>query len=373
MPKSSRLAGIPQSSLRYLFFWARNGIYHCLGALGLRPGDGVLVPAYICAAAVQPIEAFGAKVTFYEVGRNCFPDFSDLEAKIDGRTRAVLGVRYFGFPSGIREIRKICDRHGLYLIEDCAHVLQGEDEGKPQGTFGEASVFSWRKFLPVYDGGELILNRWEHELKVDWHREELLFTLRVAKNMLERALPETLGTALAGMRLRQASSPEPAGSSDSVPAPTGRLLQVHPNSNSFDERMVNFPISRVSRVLLKHCLLNRIIAKRRANYSYLLQQVSHLQWVRPLFENLPVGVCPWVCPIFFADMPNGQFPLRKRGIPAASWGGVRPPSISSSEFPSADFLYENLVFLPIHQNLLTSDLDHIIDAVKAVREGGPRP
>jgi len=115
----------------------------------------VLVPAYICASAVEPIEAFGAKVVFYEVGRDCLPDVSDLEAKIDDRTRAVLAVHYFGFPCGIRQIRKICDRHGLSLIEDCAHVLRGEDGGQPLGTFGEASVFSWRKFLPLYDGGEL--------------------------------------------------------------------------------------------------------------------------------------------------------------------------------------------------------------------------
>jgi len=370
-PSGKRLADIPRTSRRYLFFWARNAIYHSLGALGVVPGDGVLVPAYICNSAVEPIEAFGAKAVFYEVGRDCLPDVSDLEAKIDDRTRAVLAVHYFGFPSGIRQIRKICDRRRLSLIEDCAHVLRGEDGGQPLGTFGEASVFSWRKFLPLYDGGELVLNRWEHELTVDWQSEHFLFTIRVAKNLLERALPGPLASAVRGMRLRHASA-QAAVPSDPHPRPThaGRVLQVHPNSNSFDERMINFPLSRVSRVMLEHCLLDGIIAKRRTNYLYLQRQLAELQGVRALFENLPTGVCPWVFPIFFVDMPNGQFPLRRLGIPAASWGGVRHPRIPSAEFPSADFLYENLVFLPIHQNLRSNDLDLITEAVRTVREGG---
>jgi hypothetical protein len=47
----------------------------------------------------------------------------------------------------------------MVLIEDCAHVLCGESEGEPIGTIGDAAVFSWRKFLPLYDGADLVLNR----------------------------------------------------------------------------------------------------------------------------------------------------------------------------------------------------------------------
>src|SRR5580700_2347525 len=126
-PRTVRLAGIAPASRHYLFFWARNAIYHSLRALNIHPGEKVLVPAYICAAAVEPIEAYGAKAVFYGIERNCVPDFTDLEARIDGGTRAILAVHYFGFPRGIRRIREICDQHGLSLIEDCAHVLQGEE------------------------------------------------------------------------------------------------------------------------------------------------------------------------------------------------------------------------------------------------------
>ena len=366
----ARLAGIPQKTRRYLFFWARNALYHSLRALDIRSGEGVLVPAYICAAAVEPIEAYGAKAVFYGVRRDCIPDFSDLEAKIDGGTRAILAVDYFGFPCGIRQIRQICDQHRLFLIEDCAHVLGGKDGGQLLGSFGEASVFSWRKFLPLYDGGELVLNRGQRELTVDWSRESFMFTARVAKNMLEEVLTEVLPSALRILRFRPPPPAETAAPPGRHPMRHDRLLHVDPNSPSFDKEMVNFPISRLSRVLLEHCALESIIAKRRGNYFYLQHQLAELKGIKLLFDDLPAAVCPWVLPLFFEGMPNGHVPLRKLGIPAVTWGGVRHPGICSAEFPAADFLYENLVFLPVHQDLRPKDLDLIIEAVKTVRENG---
>jgi len=370
-PKTARLAGLAPTSRRYLFFWARNAIYHSLRALDIHPGETVLLPAYICSAAVEPIEAYGAKAVFYGVERNCVPVFSDLEARIDGGTRAILAVHYFGFPCGIRRIREICDQHGLSLIEDCAHVLEGKDGDQLLGTFGEASVFSWRKFLPIYDGGELVLNRSEHDLMVDWRRENFLFTLREAKNLLEGALSGVFAPAIRNLGHSGPSSADAAAPVGLRPTCEGREWQVDPNSNSFDEQMADYPISRLSRVLLEHCELERIIAKRRENYVNLQHRLAALRGIRLLFDNLPAGACPWVLPLFLEEMPNGHLLLRKLGIPAVTWGGVRHPGISSAEFPVADFLYENLIFLPIHQDLREKDLDLIVKGVKTVRENRP--
>jgi perosamine synthetase len=367
--KTAGFAGVGSlAASRFLFFWARNAIYHSLRALGVQPGEAVLVPAYICAAAVEPIEAYGAKVVFYEVHPNCLPDFADLESKIDSATRAILTVHYFGFPCGIQQIRKICNQHRLFLIEDCAHVLKGEHDGQMLGTFGDASVFSWRKFLPVYDGATLVLNRGQHELAIEWTRESLLFTVRTAKNLLERTLPDALVPALRIPRIPQPSSADGAASSGHPPRNPWRLLDVDPNSASFSQEMVNFPISRLSRVLLKHFAIEKIIARRRENYLFLQQRLSHLKGIKLLFDDLPIGVCPWVLPLFLENMPNSHVLMRKMGIPAVSWGGVRYPKISSAEFPDADFLYENLIFLPIHQDLQPKHLDLLVETIRTVRE-----
>jgi perosamine synthetase len=369
-----RLRGILPTSPRFLFFWARNALFHSLSCLGIRAGDSVLVPAYICTAAVQPIEAFGAKVTYYEVSRYCLPDLADLESKIDASTRAVLGVNYFGFPGAMRQLRGICDQRRLRLIEDCAHVLQGYEEGQALGTFGDASIFSWRKFFPIFDGGELILNRWESQPAVTWETEPLQFTLRVAKSLLERAIPR--GPAQARRDRRNHSAPSssaiPAAASSlentSRSSPAEHRLHVYPNSSNFEEWMINFPMSRFSRLLLEHSSVEHIVSRRRANYLYLQDRFAQVPGVRPLYPDLLEGVCPWVFPVFFEGMPNAQFPLRKLGIPAASWCGVRHPGTVQPQFLASQFLYENLVFLPIHQNLAAKELDLLVKAAKAVRE-----
>jgi len=366
--RAARLAGISRSAPRHQFFWARNAIFHGLKALGVSPGESVLVPAYICAVVVEAMEAFGAKVVPYGIQRDCTVDFSDLQSKLDAGARALLAVHYFGFPRDIHRVREICDQRGLFLIEDCAHVLLGDEQGRPLGSFGDASVFSWRKFLPLFDGGELVLNRAETPLSIEWQKESALFTLRVAKNLLEAKLsPGLFGILPPPGRQGAAAGAAPPAAKTAGQA--GLPLHVNRNSASFEPAMVNFPMSRLSSLLLKHCDISGIAAQRRTNYLHLHDRLSAIEGIRPLFGDCPPTVCPWVFPVFFEQMPNAHLPLRKLGIPAVTWGGVRHSRISAAEFPAADFLYENLIFLPVHQDLAPNDLDLIVRAVQTVRQG----
>src|SRR5437879_7768032 len=97
----------------------------------MQPGDRVLAPSYICRAAIDPLIAYGLNVDFYPIRRDCSIDLADLRNRISPTTQAVMIVHYFGFPQPLGELRKLCDRYGLLLIEDCAHVLSGEVEGTP--------------------------------------------------------------------------------------------------------------------------------------------------------------------------------------------------------------------------------------------------
>lgn len=364
------LAGAGEQQQGHAVFRARNGIYHALRALGVSRGDRVLVPAYICSTAVEPIVAYGAEASFYRIRRDCQPDFADIENAIDDRTRAILLVHYFGFPQPVQQFRDLCDRRQLILIEDCAHVLPGEGEvaGSPLGTLGDAAVFSWAKFLPVYDGGELVLNRPGRELRMDWQYESLLFSLKVAKNVLDRTWPPhgLLALLHRGLETSKRVLLRLANSSPSK----AQALDVDGNSASFRPDMVNFPMTRISRLIAAHSDLQWVAARRRENYLNLATRLAQLDDVHLLFPELPRSVCPWVLPVIFKRVPNAHLLLRDKGVPATTWGGVRFPAIRNEDFPDADFLYENLVFLPIHQDLKESDLEAIVRAVQSVLENG---
>jgi perosamine synthetase len=113
----------PTARVRYAFTCARNALFNSLKPLGIKPGDHVLVPAYVCRAAIDPLRAYGVNVNFYAIGRKCEPILEDIEQRIGPRARALLLVHYFGFPQAIAPIRNLCNRYKIMLIEDCAHVL----------------------------------------------------------------------------------------------------------------------------------------------------------------------------------------------------------------------------------------------------------
>ena len=354
------------------FFWARNAIFYSLEALGISPGAHVLLPAYLCRAAVEPFEVFGTDVEFYPINRSCEPDLAALEAKITPRTKAILVVHYFGFPQRIDTLRALCDRRRLFLIEDCAHVLQGLFDGRPLGAFGDASVFSWRKFLPIYDGGELWLRRPSVGLPPRWQKESFPFTLKVAKSLVDKTLENSTGTfaksfawaiefvKAAVKRLRRESSDTP-------------LFELDSNRATFDTSLVNQKMSRVSRWLRMHSDIPSIVARRCENFRFLRDHLQGLPGVILLHADLPDTVCPWIFPVFLNDVPFAHLRLQNEGVPAVNWGGVRPPAVDSASFADADFLYDNLVFLPVHQDLSRNNLEAIVRAVQKVAASVARP
>src|SRR6185312_9298341 len=181
---------------RYLFTMARYALYHGLRASRLAPGDEVLMPAYICDAAVKAVRAFGVVPVFYRITRECSIDFQDIENRISPRSKALLFVHYFGFAQGLKPVREFADTYKLLLIEDCAHVLRGRSEGRPLGTAGDFSIFSWRKFLPVFDGAELRFNSTSFAEPPELRREPLLFDLKAVKYLLDMRFAEGFSRTL---------------------------------------------------------------------------------------------------------------------------------------------------------------------------------
>jgi perosamine synthetase len=354
------------TSRSYQFLLARNAIYHGLAALGIGAGDRVLVPAYLCIAAVKPVMALGATVDFHDVRDDCSVDVGALERKIQPRTRAVMCVHYFGFPQRLDALRELCNRHRLVLLEDCAHVLPRAGGEPTLGRVGELAVFSWPKLLPVDDGATLIVNVPERPVAVRWQRETALHTLQVAKDLCDRTMTWTEWTKVNAVYKWLQRPKALLRRGGARPAVAGAAEECR----WFERSRLNLPMSRPSRWLLAHADVEAIRQRRREHYQFVSKHTQDVMGARALFPRLEEGVCPWVYPMLFEGRPKAHLDLRRLGIPAVAWDGVRPPDISREQFPRADFLYDNLVMLPVHQNLRRRDLELIVEGIRRVAGAG---
>jgi dTDP-4-amino-4,6-dideoxygalactose transaminase len=130
----------------------------CLAA-GVGAGDEVIVPAFTFVASASAARYAGAEPVLCDVRSphdfNIDPE--DVARRITPRTRAVVAVHFCGYPAAILELRRLCDEHGLVLIEDCAQAIGAHvgDDGRRVGTVGELGAFSFfsKKQLCVGEGG----------------------------------------------------------------------------------------------------------------------------------------------------------------------------------------------------------------------------
>ena len=135
---------------------ARFGLYHTLKALGLKKGDGVIVPAWTHYSVPSMIVAAGMRPLFADIEAGSFNmSHTTIPKKYLNEAKAVIITHLYGFPAKAKEIKQLADQHGLVTIEDCAQSLGAKIDGKLTGTFGHASYFSLSitKNLTTLKGG----------------------------------------------------------------------------------------------------------------------------------------------------------------------------------------------------------------------------
>jgi dTDP-4-amino-4,6-dideoxygalactose transaminase len=136
----------------------------CLTAIGIKPGDEVLVPGYTFVATFSAVIAVGGKPVMVEVDESLTMDVEDARSKITPRTKVILPVHMLGNPCDMDAITALAKEHNLFLIEDCCQALGATYRGKRVGTFGEMGAFSLNNYKVINsgDGGLLITDSDEY-------------------------------------------------------------------------------------------------------------------------------------------------------------------------------------------------------------------
>lgn len=131
-----------------------------LNALGIGPGDEVIVPAYtFIATAVAPL-AVGAVPILAEVDETLTISPEDVEKKITKNTKAIIPVHINGHPCNMDKIMEIADKHNLYVVEDACQATGGAYHDKKLGTIGNAGAYSFNYFKTITagEGGAVVTN-----------------------------------------------------------------------------------------------------------------------------------------------------------------------------------------------------------------------
>ena len=132
-----------------------------LVAMGIQPGDEVIVPAISWISTAEAVTTAGGVPVFVDVDEDFLIDISKIEERITSRTKAIIPVHLYGNPVDMNALMAIANKHGLLVLEDCAQSHAATIHGQKAGTFGHAASFSFYpgKNLGAYgDAGGMVTN-----------------------------------------------------------------------------------------------------------------------------------------------------------------------------------------------------------------------
>lgn len=217
---------------------ATSGLIAAVGALGIGPGDEVIVTPYsMCISATAPL-FYGATPVFADVEPlNFCLDPKSIEKKITKKTKAIIVVDLFGQPYDVDKINKIAKKYNLAVIEDAAQAPGAKYKGRYAGTLGDIGIYSlnYHKHIHAGEGGIIVTNN-----------DRLAEKVRLIRNHAEAVV-------------------EAKGEIDLV------------NMVGFNFRMTEIE-AVIARCQLRK--LNSLIKKRRRNIAYLVGKLKSIPFLK---------------------------------------------------------------------------------------------
>lgn len=355
----------------YPCFNARAAIAKACTLFGHERGSEILVPSYNCGSEVEPLLHHGYKVSLYRVDEDMQIDIDDMEARIGPATRAIYMTHYFGcLQPQSRDVRALCDRHNLRLIEDCALALFSEADGRKAGSYGDIAIFCFSKYFPTDVGGGMVVN--DKEL-----RGNLAFARPGPSGAALRTVLRGAARDLIGAR-----SPRPARQ-DGVDAAGAKTIDVAvqvqdgilpdmPASYYYNPAFEDAAMHWVTRRALLSFSVAETIATRRANFSAYLQLLPEDSSLRHLLPELQVGMVPLAFPVVLSERDTIVRLLNQRGISVSPWWQGYHQGLDWNGFEEAKQLKNSVLALPVHQELDRRHIEYICETLASLRSSRPQ-
>jgi len=332
-----------ESSETVFYPLGRDALLSGLLALGLKKGDHILVPAYMCYSTLSPLRRYGFELVFIDVLPNLSLSIeSIIEASDRVSVKALLLVHYFGFLQVIEPIAQVCESFNIKLVEDFSHSFLSQPQSN-HSMRSHAQIFSMRKSLPVIDGGALKLNI----KNKDSSREHLacISMLSDGVYIFKRLVEKTL-TLLGINFYAQWVNISSKGNSSYYQ----NILNVTPCQPSW----------QLNQYLSSPEYLHNIKTKICKNFEQLSKNLRALGF-EPLFDVPKAGEVPQA--LVLRDNTGKMVKyLRSHGVGAWCWPAEEVPDLvlnNPQQYPNAHYHSQTLVLLPIHQSIGQRQIDYV--------------
>ena len=336
-----------------VFALGRNAIYAACQIFGIKPGDEVLTPAFDCDGSLQPFRALGCKLTFFRSDPYTFAvDVDDIKRRITSKTKLLHIINHFGMPQPWDELISLRQGMNIPVLEDNAYSLFSRLHNKLFGTFGDMSIFSLRKNLPLIDGGLLRINNsmYVHKIphkKFPWfYSTEINGILNIVKTRLGYyKVPKSLRSLV--RKLNHATEPPPPLYSESEKGyPDWPLRDQIGRELSCDYLR---PMSRLARSQLGKFSPTDyidIMNKKREHYSWLSEKMNQIKGINILWPVLPEGIIPFCLSFLIESKRDSFFETLRKQYDVMAWPTLPQLVLDQLEnFPEVELLGRKLLQL----------------------------
>jgi len=323
----------PRKNLLFLAS-GRDSVVYAVKAFKIKK---ILVPSYIESLVTKQILQEEVKIQFFKINNDLSVNLKDIEKKIQN-VDSLLVVHYFGFLQPIKELKSLCTKSGVFLIEDCVQSMLSSFSGKPIGSFGDFSFNSLRKFIGIPDGSIVSSRK-----RIPTHESNL------HKKLVKQRTDALIGKY--------------------------HYMQGNKNYSRYyfkkafvgPEKMINnypkpAPMSSKSKQVLIRTNFPRIIKIRRKNFLFLLSKLEK----KAFYKKLPKNVCPMGFPIISKNRDRIKKLLVKNKIyPPIHW--KLPMIIDKSEFKESWNISNHILTMPMDETYSTMDMERIAKILKNPR------
>jgi dTDP-4-amino-4,6-dideoxygalactose transaminase len=330
-------------------------IQACLKAIGIKPGDEVIVPAYTWEGTVGPVLLMNAIPIFVDVDPDTYClDAKLIEQAITPKTKAILPVHLGMRFADMDEILRIAAKHKIKVVEDCAHAHGGMWKGKGAGSMGDLGAFSFQssKLITSGEGGAVVTNNLEY-----------MEIVQSYINAGRASLTDQFHHRIVGFNYRLG---------EFQAAVLGPQLDRLPQQSAIREKNMKHFESRLQETPAVGLLKPDPRITRLAPYGYVIKYFTERAKDIPRAAFVAAVQLEGVpCDGLFYEpvYKSSLFPVDSTDLPALSWGREKPLDLRSMfSCPQSErAAYHEAVWFP-HQHFLgpTKDVDDIADAIEKV-------